>query len=394
MLTKKQKEQSAKILDSIYAEGPISRVELSRKLGITPATMTIITHYLMDTNVIYEVGEELDGYNVGRKKIILDITPQYTYYLGIEIFYHSMSLCITDNKGNIFAKKIIKITEISLEDYFASEQIYSDICDFRAEYAIYPLSAIGFLIPTTLSQTGKPRTNLPFWKDLDTSKIAAVAGIPTYFAPLTNSLALSQRLFNPKLESDNFILLHIRRKILMAYVEDGVIQENKSPLVGELGHIVINPQGESCACGKRGCLQTYLSEDAIVRKAKMIYDVSENTFLHNIVKKSADIDFSTVIQAFRLGDEAATILIKNAMKHLALALINLSMLIDTDEVVLHGDFFNTTECVELLKQYLLEISSPCHPTDTHKLSFFPYQHTNGALAACAYAIHHHLINGF
>ena len=80
MLTKKQKEQSAIILDSIYAEGPISRVELSRKLGITPATMTTITHYLMDTSVIYEVGEELDGYNVGRKKILLDITPQYTYY--------------------------------------------------------------------------------------------------------------------------------------------------------------------------------------------------------------------------------------------------------------------------------------------------------------------------
>lgn len=394
MLTKKQKEQSAIILDSLYAEGPISRVELSRKLDITPATMTTITHYLMDTSVIYEVGEELDGYNVGRKKILLDITPQYTYYLGIELFYHYMCLCITDNKGNIFAKKIIKITEISLEDYFASEQFYSDICGFRAEYASYPLSAIGFLIPTTLSQTGKPRTNLPFWKDLDTSKISAVADIPIYFAPLANSLALSQRLFNPKLESDSFILLHIRSKILMAYVDNGVVQENKSPLVGELGHTVINPQGELCACGKRGCLQTYLSEDAIIRKAKMIYEVSENTFLHNIVKESADIDFSTVIQAFRLGDEAATILIKNAMRHLALALDNLSLMIDTDEVVLHGAFFNTPECVALLKQYLLENASPCRPTDTHKHSFFPYQQTNGALAACAYAIHHHLINGF
>ena len=394
MLTKKQKEQSAIILDSIYAEGPISRVELSRKLGITPATMTIITHYLMDTKVIYEVGEELDGYNVGRKKILLDITPQYAYYLGIELFYHYMCLCITDNKGNIFAKKIIKFTETSLKEYFDSEQFDADIRGFRTEYAMYPLSAIGFSIPTTLSRTGKPRTNLPFWKDLDTSKIAALADVPIYFAPLANSMALSQRLFNPKVASDSFILLHIRSKILMAYVEDGVVQENKAPLVGELGHTVINPQGEACACGKRGCLQTYLSEDAIVSKAKMIYEVAENTFLHNIVKKTADIDFSTVIQAFRLGDEAATTLIKNAMRYLALALDNLSMIIDTEEVVLHGAIFNTPECVGLLKQYLLENSSPYRPTDTHKHSFLPYQHTNGALAACAYAIHHHLINGF
>ena len=51
MLTKKQKQQSAMILDRIYANGPISRVELSRKLGITPATMTEITHYLLDRKV-------------------------------------------------------------------------------------------------------------------------------------------------------------------------------------------------------------------------------------------------------------------------------------------------------------------------------------------------------
>ena len=54
--------------------------------------------------------------------------------------------------------------------------------------------------------------------------------------------------------------------------------------IGELGHITIQPGGELCECGKKGCLQTFASETWLVRKARLLYRTSSHTFLHQLAE--------------------------------------------------------------------------------------------------------------
>lgn len=395
MLTKKQKEQSAMILDQIYASGPISRVILSRKLGITPATMTEITHYLLDRKVIYEVGEDMDDYHVGRKKILLDITPHYAYFLGIELYHDFFSMCITDNKGSVFAELVIDFEPDILNGNFSWANILAEMAAFREKHADYPLTAIGFSLPGFIDkETSTILTHHPFWQSLDLVAFEEAVDLPVYFAPLANSLALAQRIFTDKVALDDFIFLHIRNNIVTAYMKDGKVFENRTPYVGELGHTTSNPQGEVCTCGKRGCLQTYSSEEAIIRKSRMIYEISANSFFHNIVKDSAEIDMNTFIKAYRLGDDAAMTIIKNAMKYLAITIDNLTMMIDIGHIYVHGTLFNTPEFTVLLKESLLEFKSPFRQLNRPNYSIIPYNKINGAIGACAHSVKKTIIHGF
>lgn len=395
MLTKKQKEQSAMILDQIYASGPISRVVLSRELGITPATMTEITHYLLDRKVIYEVGEDMNDYHVGRKKILLDITPQYAYFLGIELYHDFFSMCITDNKGSVFAELIIEFETDTLGDNFSWEHILVEMAAFREKYATYPLIAIGVSLPSFIDKKTKSIiTQHPFWSTLDLVAFEEAVDMPVYFAPLANSLALAQRIFTDDVALDDFIFLHIRNKIVTAYMKDGKVFENQIPYVGELGHTTSNPQGEICVCGKRGCLQTYSSEEAIIRKSRMIYEVSANSFFHNIVNDPAEIDMNTFVKAYRLGDDAAMTIIKNAMKYLAITLDNLTLMVDIGHIYVHGTLFNTPEFTDLLKDSLLEFKSPFRQLNRTNYSIIPYKKINGAIGACAHSVKETIIHGF
>lgn len=68
-LTKKQQELRFKILDKIYSKGPISRIEISKETGITPATVSEITYNMINEKLVHEVGEDLSPQNKsGRKK--------------------------------------------------------------------------------------------------------------------------------------------------------------------------------------------------------------------------------------------------------------------------------------------------------------------------------------
>ena len=84
--TKKQQLLYSTILNKIYTRHTISRIDIARETGITPATVSLITAEMLSDHLIQEVGEEIDLQDkVGRKKILLSIAPEHSYYIGAEI---------------------------------------------------------------------------------------------------------------------------------------------------------------------------------------------------------------------------------------------------------------------------------------------------------------------
>lgn len=68
-LTKKQRELCAKILDEVYTNGAISRIDIANKTNITPATVSSLTSQMVEEGLLYEAGETFDKKNkAGRKR--------------------------------------------------------------------------------------------------------------------------------------------------------------------------------------------------------------------------------------------------------------------------------------------------------------------------------------
>ncbi|WP_260332682.1 winged helix-turn-helix transcriptional regulator [Clostridium chauvoei] len=107
-LTKNQQKLRFKILNKIYTKGPISRIDISKETGITPATISELTGNMIQENLIYELGEVVPEENKsGRKKILLGVSSNHSFYIGSELSPKYISFCLTDNTGKVLKEKTI-----------------------------------------------------------------------------------------------------------------------------------------------------------------------------------------------------------------------------------------------------------------------------------------------
>lgn len=389
-LTKIQKERRLKVLEVLYNKSPISRIDIAKETGITPATISDIIGQLIEEKLIHELGEESDSNKSGRKKILLTISNQHSFYMGIELSEKFFSFALCDNNGHLQEQKVIEPTRLeknSLNDIF-----YQHFQDFLKQCSPYQPVALGIALPGHFqAELKKIQTNNPFWKDFSFDKVFELFNKPIYFSNNVECLAISERLFNPQVKLENFSILHVGRGMFCSSIYNGKLYGNENILVGEVGHIVVHPDGELCECGKRGCLQTYASEAWIIKKSEILYNNSETTYLRQLCPINEKLSVDTILNAYQLGDEGVINILHNAIKYLAITINNIAMMIDTHHIIIHGQLFDEPQLFTLLKEQVEKNIILLSSVSKQKLSLKPYHPTNGAIAACGLCVEQTLL---
>lgn len=206
-------------------------------------------------------------------------------------------------------------------------------------------------------------------------------------------MALAKLYFHRGQKPVNFIFLHLKRGMFSAYVSEGQLYADKIYLVGEVGHIVVNPNGELCECGKAGCLQTYASLNSILQKARYIYEADNKSALKLLVDKASDLKLAHIFLAYRLGDELVHQIIEQAIDHLAIQVNNLPMLFAVDAIYIHGKLFEEPLIASKFQAKLHQGYAVGQQKTQIEQVVLEYQETKGAIGACALATRHHLIFG-
>ena len=180
-ITKKQAALRATILDKLYAKAPLSRIDIAKETGITPATTGSIIGDLIRQELVYEVGEAEDD-TVGRKKTLLSLMPHRAYYLGVEISEKYLALVITDNLGEIQASDY-SMTFQQLGNYPTSADLADFIHQFIAQHPDFSLTAIGVGLPGHVDFDLSPyiQSNNQHWQHLNLEELAQAFSLPVYF---------------------------------------------------------------------------------------------------------------------------------------------------------------------------------------------------------------------
>ena len=387
-LTKNQQKLRFKILNKIYTKGPISRIDISKETGITPATVSEITGYMIQESLIYELGEVIPKESKsGRKKIILGISPNHSFYIGSELSLKYISFCLTDNTGKIIKEKTIKLENTDLNNTLIEDFYINHLKEFIELCKDYSPQGIGIALPGHFNEDNESIiTNNSFWKNFNIKSLLDNIHIPIYFQNNVKCMTLAERLFSFNGTDDNFIFFHVGRGMFCSYMYNGELYAKDNFLVGEIGHIVVHPDGELCECGKRGCLQTYGSEAWIIKKSQILFDSSETTYLKQLVIDKDKIKIETILKAYSLGDEGIINILHSAIKYLSITINNLSMMIDSNKIIVHGELFNEPLLINLLKEYLdqnIRLLSIHYPQNVIVKNYTDY---NGALSAAALCV--------
>jgi glucokinase-like ROK family protein len=97
-------------------------------------------------------------------------------------------------------------------------------------------------------------------------------GIPTYMENDANTVTLSHQWFGDGKGVSDFIVVTIEDGVGMGVVVNGQIYRGATGIAAEFGHMVIEPGGLPCRCGKNGCLEAYVSDFSIVETAKKVIE--------------------------------------------------------------------------------------------------------------------------
>lgn len=389
--TKKQKEQRNLILEKLYIEGPLSRADLSKKLKITPATISDITNTLIRKGLISELGEEIED-KPGRRKILLHLEANYSYYVGVELTENRIIICLTDNLGIHLETEVIELESDNGRILISEKEVIEFITQFIQKHSKYDIEAIGIAVPGHYSAEKQfIISNHTFWSKFQLDIIIKSFKIPIYIKNNVKCMALSQLYLNHDEHYSNFLFFNLKKGMFAAYVYDNKIYGDSNLLVGEIGHTVVNPNGERCECGKKGCLQTYASINWMLKKARIAFKHSQNSYLHTLVSTDKELKMKHLLLAYHLGDELVKQIIDRAISYLAHQINNSLLLLDLDAVYIHGKLFDDEVIAKQLTKKLEDnpvLIQQAHPTT---IQIKKYNQNRGAIGACALAIKESLI---
>lgn len=318
------------ILNMIKSSGPISRAAIARLSGLSPATVTGITADLITNNLILE--KEAGDSSGGRRPILLALNPLGGFVIGIKLTENQVIGALTDLMATVVTKQTLQLSDRTLEAVIeALAELVSKLLR-RGKVHRKQLLGVGIGIAGVVDrESGILRqspyfgwTNLPL-RDLLQERMH----VPVYVDNDVNTLTLSEKWFGLGQKVENFITVTVGRGLGMGIVVNGQLYRGKSGGAGEFGHTVVVLDGEVCACGRRGCLETYVSDQGLLRSAAQATQSGE---LLTPVETSTDL-----ARLAEAGNLAAQHILTEAGALLGTHIANLINLLDPEIVILSGE---------------------------------------------------------
>lgn len=128
--------------------------------------------------------------------------------------------------------------------------------------------------------------------------------VPVILTNDANAAALGEMIYGKAKTMKDFIVITLGTGLGSGIVSNGRLVNGHDGFAGELGHVIVNPNGRHCGCGRRGCLETYVSATGIKRTVyKMLADHLDQTELRGI--SFNDLTTKMIAESANRGDVVA-----------------------------------------------------------------------------------------
>lgn len=159
--------------------------------------------------------------------------------------------------------------------------------------------------------------------------------------------ALAEREFGAARGSDSLLYIVIGTGVGSGMILDGQVYEGDHFVAGEIGHTILNPDGDLCACGKHGCLETFVSGPRLIAAYQ------------RRLLRDEDVTAKTLSERAAAGEPDAIAVFREAAQTLALALANYCTILDPAIVVIGGGVSLAGPVLfEPLREFFPEYASP------------------------------------
>lgn len=187
--------------------------------------------------------------------------------------------------------------------------------------------------------------NLPGWERVPLKQLVEDEfGVATFLENDANAAAWGEHYFGAGRGVEHMIYVTVSTGIGGGLILGGNLYHGANGMAGEIGHIILEPDGPLCGCGSRGCLEALASGTAIARVARERVTQGIPTLISDLADDAPErITARLVAEAARQGDKEADEILTEAMEYLGIGMANLVNLFNPQLIVIGGGVTNIGE---------------------------------------------------
>lgn len=329
------------VLNLIKETEPISRQELAALTGLKSPAITGIVRQLLALGLVREVG--LGKSKSGRRPMKIRFNADAGYIVGVEITRCETTIAITDLKNQPTEFKTMNI-DMSCPD-MGLQHLANTLHDVitSEEYYSKRFWGMGIAFPGLLdSKTGVVKRSVNLgqdWVDYPLKeKVQELLAMPISVENNSNAAVLGERFFGKGQHTDNLVYINLGEGVSAGILANKQILQGHRGYAGEIGHLVIQPNGSLCNCGNRGCLETVCGIPAILQRAQceIPLQIGEDPIKQWWLRANKHITIEELMRQAGIPGSYAGNLFKQIGSYVGLAVANIINIYNPEAVIIGG----------------------------------------------------------
>ncbi len=249
------------------------------------------------------------------------------FSIGVDLGGTNLRIDAVDEVGTL-VEKVTLGTKVSLGRDHVIDEMCSSIQSLSEKYKDSgSLQGIGIGVPGIIDmQTGLMREspNLPGWADYPVhAEIERRLKTIVILENDANVAALGEQWLGAAKDFADMTMLTLGTGVGGGLVLGGKIWHGANGMAGEYGHATVEPEGQPCGCGNRGCLEQYASATAVVRMARETVAANSGSTLARSANSDAEFSAKSIYNLAIQGDEDARRIYKKVGRCLGIMLATL-----------------------------------------------------------------------
>lgn len=322
------------LLNLIQAHSPISRADLARESGLSPATVSGIVNSLLSDGLVTEkaVGDSRGG----RPPIMLTLNPDAGYVIGVKLTENQVITALTDLNAEVRQRLTVPYSGATDPDSVADVVSQAVTQLLRASgVGRARLQGVGVGLAGMIDAGGNVLRYSPIfdWHNVPIRQMLHKRlRVPVYIDNDVNTLTMTEKWFGAGRDVDDFLVVTVGRGVGMGIVVNGQFYRGANGGGGEFGHTVLVSDGPLCDCGKHGCLEAFAADVALLREAREAIQAGQ---LSSLTKRTLTIE--RLIDVAQTGDETARGIFATAGRWLGMSIANLINIFNPTLILISGE---------------------------------------------------------
>ena len=250
---------------TVLTHGPLCRRDVAELTGLSPGAVTRLAKPMIDAGYLIEAEPVSEG--PGRPMVPLQVIPTRRFAIGIKVMATEVVAVLMDMASTIRVARRLPV------DGTDQSAVVAAIADAVATLPVKVRGSRSKLVGVGIGVGGHVDRKLGVvrysagldWRETDlAASVKSAVGLPVVVENDANTLAVYEQWFGAGRGVDCFAVVTIGAGIGCGLVLDGAPYTGATGAAGEFGHLIVEPDGPPCQCGRHGCLESIAGDAGVM----------------------------------------------------------------------------------------------------------------------------------